>query len=72
MVLEYVQYIVIVVHWPGKGTVLSVSSAESLQGNCKLSESPFDRKVVERVRADLRIICKESGHGDGLPLMLLR
>lgn len=33
----------------------------------KESESPFDRKIREGVRADLRIICKESGHGDGLP-----
>ena len=35
MVLEYVQYIVIVVHWPGKGTVLSMSGAQSLQDNCQ-------------------------------------
>ena len=30
-------------------------------------ESPFDEEVVREVRGDLRILCKQGGHGDGLP-----
>ena len=30
-------------------------------------ESPFDTEVVREVRCDLRILCKQGGHGDGLP-----
>ena len=29
---------------------------------------PFDDEEVEKVRNDLRLACKEAGHGDGLPL----
>ena len=32
-----------------------------------VEEMPFDHRVLEEVRVDLRIICKEAGHGDGLP-----
>ena len=30
-------------------------------------ESPFDTEVVQEVRCDLRLLCKQAGHGDGLP-----
>ena len=33
----------------------------------KVKEQPFDPKIIEEVRADLRIACKETGHGHGLP-----
>ena len=29
--------------------------------------SPFPQEVVEEIRVDLRIICKQTGHGPGLP-----
>ena len=32
----------------------------------RVEEMSFDHKVLEEVRANLRIICKEAGHGDGL------
>jgi len=33
----------------------------------KFKGSPFDTTIVEEVRADLRIFCKQGAHGDGLP-----
>ena len=35
--------------------------------NGHYKESPFDLEVVREVRCDLRILCKQAGHGDGLP-----
>ena len=29
--------------------------------------SPFDEALVEEIRTDLRIICKQAGYGPGLP-----
>ena len=33
----------------------------------RMKSHPFGQEAVDRVRSDLRIILKESGHGDGLP-----
>ena len=33
----------------------------------KVTVLPFDKKIVAEVRMDLRIACKEAGHGNGLP-----
>ena len=33
----------------------------------KLDKSPFDDEILREVRTELRIICKQAGHGDGLP-----
>lgn len=33
----------------------------------KLKDVPFDEPVLEDARTDLRIACREAGHGDGLP-----
>ena len=33
----------------------------------KFDDSPFDMQTLDDVRADFRIVCKRSGHGDGLP-----
>ena len=30
--------------------------------------SPFDPVILQEMRDDLRIICKQAGHGDGLPV----
>ena len=30
-------------------------------------ESPFDTQIIDDIRVELRIICKQSGHGPGLP-----
>ena len=30
-------------------------------------ESPFDSELVDEIRVDLRLVCKQSGHGPGLP-----
>ena len=33
----------------------------------RVPEMPFDQDVIAEIRSDLRLICKESGGGDGLP-----
>ena len=33
----------------------------------QMKGSPFDQATVADVRSDLRLICKDAGHGDGLP-----
>ena len=53
--------------WKGSDPGISLKKMLMKLAVGRVAEMPFDQGVVEEVRSDLRIICKQSGHNDGLP-----